>query len=172
MPTTRRITAVIAGIAAASLALAACSTTSADDQSAPSAGGETDAGGVDKILFDYPFTALPVYGALVGVLEDVAAEKGVEIVLTNDEMGLEKQVSQLNSYIGSDVDAVVSFPVDPASLESIAQQYRDAGKFWVTYGGDMTNQDATLQFSFYQSGFDLGENAAQWHWTTSDPTRR
>ena len=163
MPTTRRITAAVAGIAAAALALAACSTTTADDQSAPTGGSPSaDGDGVQKILFDYPFTALPVYGALVSALEGVAAEKGVEIVLTNDEMGLEKQVSQLNSYLGSDIDAVVSFPVDPASLESIAQQYRDAGKYWVTYGGDMTNQDATLQFSFYQSGYDLGENAAQW----------
>jgi len=154
-----RLTA-IASATVAALLLTGCSTTSADD--AGSKPAETEGGPVQKILFDYPFTALPVYGAIRSIVEDRAAEQGVEIVFTNDEMDLQKQVSQLNSYLTSDIDAVVSFPVDPASLETIAQQYRDAGKYWVTYGGDMQNQDATLQFSFYQSGYDLGQNAAEW----------
>lgn len=150
----------LASAAVASLILAGCSTTTADDAGDTPASEER--GTVDKILFDYPFTALPVYGAIVSIVEARAAEKGVEVVFTNDEMDLQKQVSQLNSYLSSDIDAVVSFPVDPASLESVAQQYRDAGKYWVTYGGDMTNQDATLQFSFYDSGYQLGQDAARW----------
>lgn len=144
-----------------SLAVAGCSTTAADDAGGSAESAE-DRGTVDKILFDYPFTALPVYGAILNIVEERAADKGVEVVFTNDEMELQTQVSQLNSYVTSDVDAVVSFPIDPASLEGIAQQYMDAGKYWVTYGGDMENQDATLQFSFYDSGFQLGEDAATW----------
>ena len=156
-----RITATVTTIAAG-LVLSGCSTTTADDAGGGESAAPTERGTVDKILFDYPFTALPVYGAIVSIVEARAAEKGVEIVFTNDEMDLQKQVSQLNTFLTSDVDAVVSFPVDPASLEGIAQQYRDAGKYWVTYGGDMENQDATLQFSFYQSGYDVGQNAAEW----------
>lgn len=146
------------------LLLTGCSTTAADDSGSTGGGDPTpeQRGPVDKILFDYPFTALPVYGAIVSIVEARAAESGVEVVFTNDQMDLQTQVSQLNSFLNSDVDAVVSFPVDPASLEGIAQQYRDAGKYWVTYGGDMQNQDATLQFSFYQSGYDVGTHAAEW----------
>ncbi len=150
-------TALIGG-----LVLAGCSTTTADDAGAAPSSAPPERGEVDTILFDYPFTALPVYGAIVGIVEKRAAEAGVEVVFTNDEMDLQKQVSQLTTNLTSDVDAVVSFPVDPASLESIAAQYRAAGKYWVTYGGDMDNQDATLQFSFYQSGYDLGKDAAEW----------
>ncbi|BFM24305.1 ribose transport system substrate-binding protein [Microbacterium testaceum] len=156
-----RLTAM-ASVVIAGLALSACSTTAADDAGSGSSAAPAERGPVKKILFDYPFTALPVYGAIVNIVEARAAEKGVEVTFTNDEMDLQKQVSQLTSNLTSDVDAVVSFPVDPASLESVAQQYRDGGKYWVTYGGDMTNQDATLQFSFYQSGVDLGKDAAEW----------
>lgn len=156
---TRTAATVVAAVTA--LALAGCSTTSADDAGGGSATPD-ERGEVKKILFDYPFTALPVYGAISGIVQARAAEQGVEVVFTNDEMDLQKQVSQLTSNLTSDVDAVVSFPVDPASLESIAQQYRDGGKYWVTYGGDMENQDATLQFSFYDSGYQLGADAAQW----------
>lgn len=148
----------VAATSATALVLVGCGTTTATDPTA----APVERGPVDKILFDYPFTALPVYGAIKGIVEERAAEQGVEVVFTNDEMDLQKQVSQLNSYLTSDVDAVVSFPVDPASLESIAQQYQDEGKYWVTYGGDMENQDATLQFSFYDSGHQMGQTAAEW----------
>lgn len=155
---TQRFITAIAAASATALILAGCSTTTATDPDA----APVERGEVDKILFDYPFTALPVYGAILSIVEERAAERGVEVVFTNDEMDLQKQVSQLNSFLTSDVDAVVSFPVDPASLESVAQQYMDNGKYWVTYGGDMENQDATLQFSFYDSGYLLGKDAAQW----------
>lgn len=157
-----RLVAAVAATAVAIAGLAGCSTTAADD----SAGGAPSAsarGEVHKILFDYPFTSLPVYGAIRSIIDQKAAAEGVEVVYTNDEGDLQKQVSQLTSYLSDDtIDAVVSFPVDPASLESVAQQYRDGGKYWVTYGGDMTNQDATLQFSFYNSGHDLGVTAGKW----------
>lgn len=156
-----RLTAIASAIVAG-LVLSGCSTTTADDDAAGSTAAPVERGPVKKILFDYPFTSLPVYGAIVSIVEARAAEKGVEITFTNDEMDLQKQVSQLTSNLSSDVDAVVSFPVDPASLESVAKQYRDAGAYWVTYGGDMENQDASLQFSFYQSGFDMGKTAAEW----------
>lgn len=155
---------LIAGIGlalAAGLTLSACSTTTADTSSGEG-GAIPERGEVSKILFDYPFTALPVYSAIVPVIEERAKELGVTVEFTNDDMDLSKQVSNLNTYLSSDVDAVVSFPMDPASLEGIAQQYREAGKYWVTYGGDMENQDATLQFSFYESGYQLGVDAAQW----------
>jgi ribose transport system substrate-binding protein len=155
--TTARIP-LIAGVLVGALALSACGTTTDSE----GAGPVEDRGPVDKILFDYPFTALPVYSILVPAIEAHAAERGVTVEFTNDDMDLGKQVTNLNTYLTSDVDAVVSFPADPASLESIAKAYQDAGKYWVTYGGDLETQDATLQFSFYDSGHQLGEYAGQW----------
>ena len=159
----RKKTTAAFGLAlAAGLALSGCGTTNGGDAAANPTASVQERGAVDKILFDYPFTALPVYSAIVPVIEKRAEELGVSVEFTNDDMDLSKQVSNLNTFLSSDVDAVVSFPMDPASLENTAQQYREAGKYWVTYGGDMENQDATLQFSFYKSGYQLGEHAAQW----------
>jgi len=166
--TRRRFIPAIAGLSVAALALSACGTTAETPTSAaPQARGE-----VSKILFDYPFTALPVYSIMVPAIEARAAEMGVEIEFTNDDMDLGKQVTNLNTYLNSDVDAVVSFPADPASLESIAKAYQDAGKYWVTYGGDLENQDATLQFSFYDSGMQLGQYAGEWASENIDGTAK
>ncbi|MEI4271188.1 sugar ABC transporter substrate-binding protein [Klenkia sp. LSe6-5] len=158
----RRTTAAVAVPVALSLALAGCSTTSesgAAGGSASPADGPTE---VDTILFDFPFTSLPIYSVLSGQLAEYAESQGVTVEFTNDNGDLSTQVSNLTTYLNSDVDAVVSFPIDPASVESLAGQYIDAGKYWVTYAGDMDNQSSTLQFSFEESGRMLAEDAAQW----------
>jgi ribose transport system substrate-binding protein len=159
MSKTRRIHLAVATAAAAALALTGCGTTNAPAATETAA---TERGPVDKILFDYPFTALPVYSALVPAIQARADEVGVTVEFTNDDMDLAQQVTNLNTYLSSDVDAVVAFPADPASLEGIARSYMDAGKYWVSYGGDMENQDATLQFSFEESGRLLGQAAGEW----------
>ncbi|HWH26562.1 MAG TPA: sugar ABC transporter substrate-binding protein [Pseudolysinimonas sp.] len=142
---------------AAILALSGCGTTAVSASSDAGSRGE-----VKKILFDYPYTALPVYSALVPKIKAAAKKAGVSVEFTNDDMDLAKQVTNLNAYVSSDVDAVVSFPADPTSLEGIAKDYVNSGKYWVSYAGDVNGQDATLQWSFEKSGRMLGEDAGTW----------
>ncbi|WP_235928652.1 sugar ABC transporter substrate-binding protein [Nesterenkonia haasae] len=100
---------------------------------------------------------------------EVAEDRGVEVIFTHDDMDLGQQVTNLTTYLGDEsIDAAVTFPADPASLNPIAQDYMDAGKYWVTYGGDLENQDSTLQFSFEEAGCTLSEDAAQWADETLD----
>ena len=139
------------------VAVPACSTT---PESA--SGGAPKGGKVDKILFDFPFTALPIYAAVTRSVQQAADAAGVKVVFTNDNMDLGAQVTNLTTYLHSDVDAVVSFPADPASIDSLAKQYMDAGKIWITYGGDLPHQSASLQFSFLESGRMLGRGAGEW----------
>ncbi|WP_432533020.1 sugar ABC transporter substrate-binding protein [Kineococcus arenarius] len=136
--------------------------TDSSSSAAPASDGTTGPTPVKKILFSYPFSSLPIYAALTGIMTDYARTKDVTIELTNDNSDLTQQVANLTTYLNSDVDAVVAFPADPASLESIAAQYRAAGKYWVTYGGDLSEQDATLQFSFEESGRMLATHAGEW----------
>lgn len=155
---TRRWGAALAALTTATLALTACGTTTA-----PATGGSAAASGsVSTVLFDYPYTALPVYQVLVSTAQARAAERGVTLETTNDNMDLGTQVSTLNTWLAKRPDAVVSFPMDPAAIDGIAASYRGQGSIWVTYGGDLQNQDASLQFSFYDSGFMLGKDAGEW----------
>lgn len=143
------------------LALPGCGSIN-DAPAATSSEGQNaaDGGEISTIVFDYPFTALPVYQVVAGAAQERADELGVTLEVTNDNMDLSTQVSNLNTWLARTPDAVVSFPMDNAAIESIARSYRDQGLIWVTYGGDLENQDASLQFSFYDSGYLLGEDAA------------
>lgn len=156
---TSRAAALAALVASSALVLAGCTM---DDAPTGDAASPGSSGEVDKILFDYPFTALPVYASLTQAVAEYAETQGVEVVFTNDNMDLATQVSQLTTHVGSDVDAVVSFPMDNAAVQTVAKQYLDEGKLWVTYGGDLDEQSSSLQFSFHDSGKMLGEDAGEW----------
>lgn len=147
------------------LILTACTEPPAEDTDGVVGGNDVvgQEGEVQTILFSYPFTALPVYSILTQQAQGVAEDRGVEVVFTNDNMDLGQQVTNLTTYLNDEsIDAAVVFPADPASLNPIAEQYMEAGKYWITYGGDLENQDATLQFSFEESGCTLAEHAAMW----------
>lgn len=152
--------AIVAGFAVAALTLTSCGTTADTDSGTSSPA--TDDGTVDTIVFDYPFTALPIYEVLTTQAQAYAEEKGVTLEVTNDNMDLSTQVSNLNTWLAKAPDAIVSFPMDTASIDSIAKSFIDQGTTWVTYGGDLDNQDASLQFSFYDSGYMLGRDAGEW----------
>lgn len=158
---TRRTLLLGAGLSVVG-ATTACGTMTEQSGSGSTASGSSGPRPVKKILFDYPFTSLPIYAALTPIMVDYAKTKSVGFELTNDNNDLSQQITNLTTYLNSDVDAVVSFPADPASLEAMAKQYKAAGKYWVTYGGDLPTQDATLQFSFEDSGKQLADHAGTW----------
>ncbi|MFJ2367973.1 sugar ABC transporter substrate-binding protein [Microbacterium sp. NPDC087665] len=154
-----RVTSLAALAAVSAIVLAGCSIDEAPSADTPDTGAS---GEVDKILFDYPFTALPVYASLTQAVADYAETQGIEVVFTNDNMDLATQVSQLTTHLGSDIDAVVSFPMDNAAVQTVAKQFIDDGTLWITYGGDLDEQSSSLQFSFHDSGMTLGEDAGEW----------
>lgn len=152
----RPLGVMLAAASALALAVTGCGTTSASKPSAAAAGHKP------RILVDYPFTALPIYTLMARSARQIAAKKGVDLEFTNDNMDLQKQVGNLETYLNQGVDAVVSFPMDPASVEGVAQRYIAAGKPWVTYGADMKHQSATIKFSFEKSGEMLAGDAGEW----------
>jgi ribose transport system substrate-binding protein len=60
------------------------------------------------------------------------------------------------------VPAIVSFPMVFEALEAQAAKALSAGIIWVTYGGTLKNQSASITFSFEKGGRLLGEDAAAW----------
>jgi len=166
-PTRRTFLASAGGVGAA-LMLAACGKATTSSSNAPSSSGATpgSAAATHKTLtavaFDYPFTFLPVYAAVSGFAKERGAQVGVRLNLTNDEVKLESQVSNLSTLIGQKVPAIVSFPLETTTLEKQVKAARAAGTIWVTYGGNLQNQDASITFSFLKGGQLLGEAAATW----------
>ncbi len=147
------------GIGAAVL-LSACSAPSSTSGSGKKVAGSSK--DVDKIAFDYPFTFLPVYAGVTKFAKARAKEAGIELVQTSDNARPDVQASNLDTLIAQKVPAIVSFPMVFEALEAQASAALSAGIIWVTYGGTLENQSASITFSFEEGGRLLGEDAAAW----------
>lgn len=153
----RRRAVALATAIALTGSLAACGTVSDSAE-----GSDAESREVDSIVFDFPYTSLPVWTVLVDYAQQRADELRVTLHVTNDGENLATQVSNLEGYVAQGVDAIVSLPMDKAGLSGIAQGFIDQGGTWVTYGADMEPQSGSLQFSFRESGRLLGEEAGRW----------
>lgn len=148
------------GGAGAAVLLAACSAPSSSTDAKDKVA--TSSKDVDKIGFDYPFTFLPVYAGVTKFAKARAKEVGVDLTQTSDNGRPDVQASNLDTLIAQKVPAIVSFPMVFEALETQAAAALGAGLIWVTYGGTMQNQSASITFSFEEGGRLLGEDAATW----------
>jgi ABC-type sugar transport system substrate-binding protein len=139
------------------LPLAACGSS---DQTSGQSG--STASGKKSIGFDFPENSLPIYADLVRFAQQRAKKYGYDIRLSADEGKQDAEIANVQSWITQGVNAMVVFPLEPTTMESLASQAKQKGLKWVTYGGSMTNQNGAINFSPYQSGLALGENAAKW----------
>jgi ribose transport system substrate-binding protein len=117
---------------------------------------------VRTVAWDYPFTFLPVYAGVAKFAQARAKEKGLSLEQTNDNGRPDVQASNLDTLIAKKVPAIVSFPMVFEALEAQAAKALSAGIIWVTYGGTLKNQSASITFSFEKGGRLLGEDAAAW----------
>jgi ABC-type sugar transport system substrate-binding protein len=124
--------------------------------------GSTTSGSLDTIAFDYPFTFLPVYAGVIKFAKARADELGLSLLQTNDAGKPEVQATSVDTLIAKNVPAIVSFPMIFEAMEAQAKRARDVGIIWITYGGTMANQSASIQFSFRAGGELLGSDAAVW----------
>lgn len=148
------------GGAGAAVLLSACTGPSKDDTSGTKIAGS--AAGLKKIAFDYPFTFLPVYAGVTKFAKARAKELGLSLTETSDAGKPDAQASNLDSLIAQKVPAIVSFPMVFEALETQAAKAIDAGIIWVTYGGTLKHQSASIEFSFEKGGQLLGADAAAW----------
>ncbi len=154
--TGKRLAAGTVAIAAA-LSLAACT---GPDAAPPANDGN---GEINRsIVFDYPYTMLPVYPVVLSAAQEEADAAGYELLTTEDEGSLDKQVANLNTLITRGVGAVVSFPIETSALDSVRQQAQGAGAKWITYGGNMEGEDGSLDLANTASGELAAQALGDW----------
>lgn len=147
--------------AAVALPLAACGGVKEDTGSAAKSGSCERK--KDKVIgFDYPLTSLAVYGDLKRFAEQRAKERGYELRYTADDENLQKQNQNMQTWVTQQLPAIVSYPLEPASMEPLAKQARGNCTVFVSYATPLKNQDANILFSGLESGKALGKTAADW----------
>lgn len=80
-----------------------------------------------KIGFSQKIQNAPFYVALVNAAEEYAKEEGFEIIITNAEDDMSKQVNDVNDLIAQGIDLLLLNPQDPEGLIPATKAAADAG---------------------------------------------
>lgn len=160
LTTRHTATRLAAASTALALLLSACGVK--EDKAGSSASSSCKRKKEKVIGFDYPLTSLAVYGDLKRFAEERAKERGYKLRYTADNENLEKQNQNVQTWVTQQLPAIVSYPLEPASMEPLAKEARSNCTVFVSYASPLKNQDASILFSGVESGKALGKTAAAW----------
>jgi len=153
---------LIAGVSAATLALAACGGSSDDGGSAGDGGS---ASGVDmRIVNVVKLIGVGWFDRMEVGVREFADETGHDATQTGgDDASPEKQVQIIQDLLAQQPDAITVVPNSPEALESVLKRARDAGIIVVSH--EATNQqniDADIEaFDNHVYGAEMAESLAQ-----------
>lgn len=166
---TKKLTLGIASIMIAGVALTGCG--AVQSEGSGQASGECKRSTNKEIYFDYPLTSLSVYADLQKFAAAAAAKRGYTVKYTADDTDLQKQNTNVQALVTQKVPAIVSYPLEPASMEPLAQQARSNCTVIVSYASPLKNQDASVLFSGLESGKALGTSALEWAKKQTKPVK-
>jgi ribose transport system substrate-binding protein len=157
----RRRFLVTGATAAAGVVLLGCGSSSSTKTAAGSGAKTAAAKQISKIGFDHPNNQIPFWSDIMHWSKAEAKDKNIELLLTADNAKLDLQVANLNSWVQQKVPAIICYPLEPSTIETIAAKAQAAGIVWVSYSADLKNQDGSVQLNNKESGRQLGEEAAK-----------
>jgi ribose transport system substrate-binding protein len=112
-----------------------------------------------------------VYGDLKRFAEQQAKQRGYQLEYTADAENLQAQTQNVQTWVTQKIPAIVSYPLEPSSMEPLAQQARSNCTAFVSYATPLKNEDASVLFSGYQSGVALGKTALTWVGSRKTPIK-
>jgi ribose transport system substrate-binding protein len=167
-PSRRRLGVLLAAVPC--FAAAACGGVTTDHATAP-ASGSCKPSQQKVIGFDYPLTGLAVYTDLKRFADAEAKKRGYTVHYTADNTDVQTQEQNVSNWVTQKIPAIVTLPLDPATMETVAKQAQQQCIPVVTYGNPLKTQDASIRLSTRQSGIALGKAALTWAGTRSGPNK-
>lgn len=154
-----------AGCGSASSSAAASNTASsaAESKAAESttASAGTEATGV-KIGVSMSTTQNLFYSKMAQIIEDYCKEKGYEVMITDENSDVSKQISSFENFMSSGCTAILAVAFDPNGITDVVKQAEDKGIFVMTYDGKVDGASGSLNLDNYVYGYQTGTMAADW----------
>lgn len=96
---------------------------------------------------------------------DGCNEFGWEVTIQDGHLDTATQIGQMESFIASDVDAIIMGTVDPDGLIPACMDALDAGIPVFQINGtttDLKGSTGSIYVDYYQSGYECGEAAVEY----------
>jgi len=146
---------------AAILVVAGCSSNSKKD-----VGGNTPSNETSEKQYKVGLTlsslSVPIFAYLANQAEEHAKAQGAKLTTQDANNDPNKQITAIENFISSGMDAIIINPVDPRSLTDVVNRAMEKGIKVVTYGVEIENYDFMLSVDNYALGKAIGEQAGNW----------
>lgn len=104
----------------------------------------------------------PVWAELVQEAQSYGAEKNMNVTYVDAQSDVAKQVTQIENFIQSEMDAIIICAVEANAIADVTKQAKDAGIKVVAYTQVIDNYDSQYLVDPYNTGYACGKRAAEW----------
>jgi ribose transport system substrate-binding protein len=111
-------------------------------------GTTTPSGAAYTIGFTNPIASNDQLHTLQEAIEARAEALGSKVISLDDQLDVNKQVSDIEQLIAQDVDAIIVFPLDPAAITPAVEKAKAAGIKTIGINATLGNTDATTADPF------------------------
>jgi ABC-type sugar transport system substrate-binding protein len=115
-----------------------------------------------QIAFGQPDRTADVYKPLIAGAKLEGRERGYEVLESFAEGRADKQIAEINTWIGSGVKAMTILPLDEQAMQPAIEKAHEAGIVFVSYSDIIPNADGYTVFDSVQGGEMVGEWVGNW----------
>jgi ABC-type sugar transport system substrate-binding protein len=115
-----------------------------------------------QIAFGQPDRTADVYKPLIAGAKLEGQARGYEVLESFAEGRADKQIAEINTWIGSGVKAMTILPLDEKAMQPAIEKAHAAGIVFVSYSDIIPNADGYTVFDSVQGGEMVGEWVGNW----------
>jgi ribose transport system substrate-binding protein len=115
-----------------------------------------------QIAFGQPDRTADVYKPLIAGAKLEGQSRGYEVLESFAEGRADKQIAEINTWIGSGVKAMTILPLDEKAMQPAIEKAHEAGIVFVSYSDIIPNADGYTVFDSVQGGEMIGEWVGNW----------
>jgi ribose transport system substrate-binding protein len=115
-----------------------------------------------QIAFGQPDRTADVYKPLIAGAKLEGQARGFEVLESFAEGRADKQIAEINNWIGSGVKAMTILPLDEKAMQPAIEKAHAAGIVFVSYSDIIPNADGYTVFDSVQGGEMVGEWVGNW----------
>jgi len=102
------------------------------------------------------------FSKMVKIIEERCEELGVEVIVSDENNDLSKQISSVENFITSGCTAMIIVAFDPEGINDAVKVAVDEGIYVMTYDGKVDSAQGFCMIDNYEYGYTTGKMAADW----------
>lgn len=114
------------------------------------------------VAFSFPFRAVDIYKPLIDAAKEEAEKLNVKLLESSSGISAAEQLSEVNTWIAQDVDAIVLFSLEPDSMAPTIEKAHEAGIEVIGYGEHLPDEDGSIVFNNEQGADLVGKITAEY----------